>query len=299
MLATVAQGLFDLSRGRQALLSVAQPGLGALLALGGLPDRRTLLIGIAAATAGYLAVFSLNDVLDLRSDVEALKAGKGEFEGFDLDTAFMRHPVAVGRLRLSVAVAWVSALATIAVGLAWMLGPFCVAAFGASVSLEVVYCALRSRSWLKTIVSGVMVALGGLAGWVAVAPLSWRAAGFFAFLALWEIAGRNIPNDLADLAADARVALRTVPTTFGPRVAARAVLAGSALTVVSVSALPLAPLQLALAVGAGFLSMVVPSIRLASAPTSAQAGRYFNVASLLPALVFAAVLGTDLLQVRP
>ena len=34
---TIAEAVFDLSRGRQALLSVAQPALGALLAVGHLP----------------------------------------------------------------------------------------------------------------------------------------------------------------------------------------------------------------------------------------------------------------------
>ncbi|MCL4499046.1 MAG: ubiquinone biosynthesis protein UbiA, partial [Chloroflexi bacterium] len=59
----VLKAIFDLSRGKQALLSVAQPALGAILALGHLPDPRTLIIGATAATAGYLAVFSLNDLL--------------------------------------------------------------------------------------------------------------------------------------------------------------------------------------------------------------------------------------------
>jgi len=149
--------LIDLSRARQALLSIAQPGLAALLALGSIPDTRTVILGLVAAANGYLAVFSLNDVLDLRSDIDALRAGKGEYEGFDIDTAFARHPLATGRLRLAVAVAWVGALAAVATTFAWMLNPWCVAIFGGSVALEIVYCMLRSRTWTKTLVSGAMV----------------------------------------------------------------------------------------------------------------------------------------------
>lgn len=295
MLVTTVHGLFDLARGRQALLSVAQPGLAALLALGGVPDSRTLLLGLGAATAGFLAVFSLNDVLDRRSDVEALRVGKGEYQGFDLDTAFERHPLAAGRLGLGFALAWVGALGTCAVLLAWALHPLCVAVFGASVSLEALYCSLRSRTWLKTLVSGVMVGLGGLAGWVAVAPLSPRALAVFGFLAVWEIAGRNIPNDLADVRADAAVSLTTVPTTFGPRVAGVAIAGGSALTIASVPLMQLPPVSLVASVVAGLMVMALPAMRLAIAPTPLAAARYFNTASLLPALVFAAVLATHLL----
>jgi 4-hydroxybenzoate polyprenyltransferase len=292
VLGSIAQGLLDLSRGRQALLSIAQPGLGAVLALGALPDSRTIALGLAAAGAGYLAVFSLNDVLDLRSDVEALKAGKGEFGGFDIDTAFDRHPVALGVLRLRLALAWVVGLAIVAVVLAWMLNPWCVAVFGVSVSLEALYCALRARTWAKTFISGIMVGLGGLAGWVAVAPLDARAYAFFAFLAAWEIAGRNLPNDLADLEADSAVGLRTVATTFGPRASSRAIAAGSALTtaIAAVMLVPLAPVNVAWGFLGAVVTMQIPSIELLRSPTPQQAAHYFNRASLLPALVFLMVV---------
>lgn len=290
MAAELLRGLFDLSRGRQALLSVAQPALGAILALGALPGSRVIVYGLIAATCGYLAVFSLNDVLDVRSDVEALRAGKGEYEGFDIDTAFDRHPIALGRLRLSVGLAWVGTLAGVAVVFAWALSPLCVAVFGASVSLEMVYCALRKRTWAKTFVSGVMVGLGGLAGWVAVAPLDGRALAFFAFLAAWEIAGRNLPNDLSDIETDAAVGLKTVATTFGPAVSGRAIVVGSVLTALLVPLLPLRPGQAALSLASAVGLMALPSLGLLRSPTARQAAGYFNKASLLPAVVFLVVL---------
>lgn len=286
------RGLIDLSRMRQALLSVAQPGLGALIAAQRMPTTRTLVVGVVAASAGYLAVFSLNDVFDRESDVAALGAGKGEYEGFDLDTAYQRHPLAVGRLPHRVALLWIGLLGIVAITGAWALSPWCVALFGVSVSLEWVYCSLRSRTWTKTIVSGAMVGVGGLAGWVAVAPISMRAAGFFVFLCAWEIAGRNIPNDLADLVADTAVGLRTVPTTFGPQTAGRAIAAGSAFTIAVLPTLHLVPLGLVLALAAGVGLMTLPSLPLLSTPTPGNAARYFNRASLLPAAVFLVVLVT-------
>jgi 4-hydroxybenzoate polyprenyltransferase len=243
-----------------------------------------------AASAGYLAVFSLNDVLDRDVDRQALDAGKAEARGFDLDTAFVRHPLARGDLTLTVSVAWVGALATVSAVCAYLLAPVCLLFFAAAVALEVLYCGLRSLTWMKTIISGVMVAVGGLAGWVAVAPLSARAIPFFTFLAVWEIAGRNLPNDLSDIGPDARVGIRTVATVFGPRVSAAATLVGAVAVVGVLGVTPAPPLVRLASIIAGALLMGAPAIALVRRPTSEQAGAYFNRASLLPAVVFGVVL---------
>jgi 4-hydroxybenzoate polyprenyltransferase len=285
-----AAAVFDLSRGRQALLSVAQPALGAVIALGGLPSVRTMLLGLIAAASGYLAVFSLNDVLDRQADSAALAAGLAITDGYDLDTAFVRHPLARGDLSMRAALAWVGGLAAVSVMTAWLISPICLLFFAAAVALEVVYCSLRSITWAKTFVSGLMVGVGGLAGWVAVAPLSAGAGAFFAFLALWEIAGRNLPNDLADVIPDGRTGVRTVATVFGPRVSSMATLAGAGATLVTLLLLPVWPAARLLALAAGLVSMGIPAIALLRRPTSEQAGDYFNRASMLPVLVLAAVL---------
>lgn len=289
---SVASAVFDLSRGRQALLSVAQPALGAVLAVGGLPSSRVIALGLLAASAGYLAVFSLNDVLDRRSDESATDAAvaPGADALFDIDTAFQRHPLARGALPVWFGWSWVAGLALVSVAASAALGILCVAFFAAAAALEVLYCALRSVTWTKTFVSGVMVGLGGLAGWVAVAPLSGGAAAFFVFLALWEIAGRNLPNDLADVLDDSRVGIQTVSTHFGHRAAGRAIRVGAVFTALSVLALP----GTALFIAAAFLiivgMMVLPGIRLADEPTPGAAARYFNVASLVPPVIFASAV---------
>jgi 4-hydroxybenzoate polyprenyltransferase len=282
--------LFDLSRGQQALLSIAQPGLGALLALGAMPSWRVVGLGLLAAVTGFFAVFSLNDVLDRDVDARSLAAGKDHFDGYDVDTTFLRHPLARGDLSFRFSLAWVISLGCVSAATAFVLRPACLPFFAAAVALEIVYCALRSVTYLKTIVSGAMVGVGGSAGWAAVAPLSWRAASFCAFLALWEVGGRNIANDLADLTSDAAVGIRTVTTTFGPRAAARATAAVAGATLLSVLALPLPLAARAAALLLGAWSMGWPAWALLKQPTSAQAGAYFNHASLYPALVLAVTL---------
>jgi 4-hydroxybenzoate polyprenyltransferase len=286
-----AQSLFDLSRGRQATLSIAQPGLAAVLAAGGLPAGRIVWIGLVAAWAGFLAVFSLNDVLDRRVDAAALRAGKAVVDGYDLDAAFMRHPLAQGALSLRFSLAWVAGLALIAAVGAWLLGPPCLALFAAAVALEVVYCGLRSVTWAKTIVSGVMVGLGGLAGWAAVAPLRWSALPVFAFLALWEIGCRNLANDLADLGPDLAVGIRSVATTFGAVVAARATVVVAVAVLVSVPFLGLGTVALVLALVSGAALVAWPAAVLVRQPTSARAGWYFNRASLYPVAILLAAVG--------
>ncbi len=282
--------VFDLSRGRQAFLSIAQPGLGAVLALGALPSWRVAGLGLAAATAGFLAVFSLNDVLDRRVDAASLEAGKGEVSGYDIDTAFERHPLARGDLSLAFSLAWVCGLAIVGGVLAWILQPLCLALFAGAVALEVLYCRLRSVTLYKTIVSGVMVGLGGLAGWAATGSLSPRALTLFLFLALWEIGGRNIANDLADVESDSRVGIKTVATVHGPVAAARAACVVGFAALAATALLPMSGLLADVGLCFGLLVIAWPGAKLWHHPSSAEAASYFNWASLYPAVLLAIVV---------
>ena len=288
--AATAAALFDLSRGRQALLSIAGAGLAAVLAAGGFPGLRVTSIGLVAAWAGYFVAFSLNDVLDRRTDAESLRAGKACSEGFDIDTAFSRHPLAAGKLTLAVSVAWVVCLTLVAAVGCLLLNPLCLVFFLLGAALDVVYSALRSTTWLKTVVTGVMVGCGGLAGWVAVAPLGRGVVPVFVFLALWEIGGRNLANDLSDLASDASVGVRTVATTYGMTAAARANLVVGAAMVASVAWLQMPPAAVIAALACGLWLVVRPGVALARAPGTALAARSFNSASVYPLAVLVIAL---------
>ncbi len=211
--------LFDFSHSRQAILSVAQPGLAALLALGGFPSLRVVGLGLVASTAGMLCVYASNDLLDLRVDREAVRSSTSPkiAEGYDIDVVAVRHPVAMGVLSLRLAVAWVVVLGLIALGFAYWLRPGCALIFAGCVCLEVVYCALKRRTWLKTVPAGAMVGLGALAGWYAVRDFDLCAVAFFFLLAFWEIFGRNLTNDLADRSHDAPLGIKTLATVHGPK----------------------------------------------------------------------------------
>ena len=96
----LAAAMFDMSRGRQALLSVAQPVLCVLIALGRLPGARVALLGTVAALAGELAVYSLNEtgmflveaLCEGAPDADALAARL--VDAFEVDETTARADVA-------------------------------------------------------------------------------------------------------------------------------------------------------------------------------------------------------------
>ncbi|OFW58709.1 MAG: hypothetical protein A2133_08340, partial [Actinobacteria bacterium RBG_16_64_13] len=282
--------LFDFSHSRQAVLSVAQPALGAFLALGGFPSLRIIGLGLVASTAGMLCVYASNDLLDLRVDREAVRLpGSPKIAGgYDIDVVSVRHPVALGVLSLRLAIAWVVGLALVALGFAYWLRPGCAVIFAGCVCLEAAYCALKRKTWLKTIPAGAMVGLGALAGWYAVRNFDLYAVAFFFLLAFWEIFGRNLTNDLADMSHDVPLGIKTLATVHGPKWSAWASFGGM------VAILPLAALQqgslilrLLLVAAAGW-TMALPGLGLVRSPLEVISQRVFNRASLFPPVAFVA-----------
>ena len=284
--------LVDFSRSRQAVLSVAQPALGALLAQGGFPSLRIMSLGLVASTAGMLSVFALNDLLDLRVDREVVRSSTSLkiAEGYDIDVVTVRHPVALGVLSVRLAIAWVVGLGLVALGFAYWVRPGCALIFAGCVCLEAIYCALKRRTWLKTIPGGAMVGLGGLAGWYAVRDFDVYALAFFFLLAFWEVFGRNVTNDLADVSHDAPLGIRTLATVHGPQWSARASLGGT-IAILIVAALQEGSLflRLLLVVAAGW-TMTLPALGLVGSPQERTAQRVFNRASLFPPVAFVAAM---------
>ncbi|SOD67615.1 4-hydroxybenzoate polyprenyltransferase [Streptomyces zhaozhouensis] len=289
--------LYGFSRGTQATLSVAQPMLGLLLA-GGTSPGRMVLVGLAAFAA-YFAVFAVNDLIDWNIDQQRF-ANLREFDGYDIDSAGVRHPLAQGRLSLPVAASWVASLGAVSLVLAAMISWVCVVLFVAAGVLEALYCKLARVTPYKTLLTGVMVALGGCVGWFAVTdavndPLLWL---FALWLAAWEIGGRNIVNDLADVDEDKHLGVRTVPTVYGRRrsgvVSAVGLLVTFAASVGMVlEALPVVGLLGAAGtLAAGGYALVWPALRLLRCSEPPTALDVFNRASLYPLVVLGfALLG--------
>ncbi len=280
--------LLDFARSRSAFLSLGEPALGALIAFGGIPSARVIVLGLLAAAAGYLCVYALNDLLDLRADRQEIQLSSNHPQDWNpdvphLDIMTLRHPVAAGALPLWAGVTWVVGLGLVGLVAAYLLRPLCAWLFVGCALLQVFYCCLRRRTWLKVIPAGVMVSVGGLAGWFAVGKAGWGALAFFFLLLFWEIFGRNLSNDLADVEHDRLVGIATLAATHNPATAIVTILTGALLMPV-VAALQPSPWSTRLIlVAVALATMSGPALLLSLKRGSGPAQQYFNRASLFPA----------------
>ncbi len=291
------RAILGFSRFLQATLSVAQPMLAALVALHSFPPAGQLAIGVASAWAGFLAVFALNDLLDVDLDRDRF-AHLRSYDDFDIDSALSRHPLARQQMSHSLALSWVGGLAGLALAGAWLLHPLAAGLFLLAALLEIAYCKLARVTPAKTLISGAMVGVGALAGWVAmsreVRPLEMGLV--FLWMAAWEIGGRNIVNDFADVEEDARLGVKTVSLVYGPKVAAGLTLGILGVTVLTSVLLGivsgLGSIYLAGAALAGGWMLLEPGLRLMQHPTPQQSMALFNRASLYPIPVLVALIAS-------
>jgi len=247
-------------------------------------------LGLLTAFAGYTAVYALNDLVDYRTDQKKIqKGGFQESESY-LDDALVRHPLAHGLLSLKDGLFWAGGWALVALVGAYFLNPVCAAIFLAGCLLETVYCLLLSVSHLRTLVSGMVKTLGGMAAVYAVDP---SPSPFFLLLLLlwlffWEIGGQNIPADWHDLEEDRLFQAQTLPVRYGPGGAGSISLACLGLSVaLSPLVLGLSPARLPLALvaaglGCGIYLLLLPAWRLYRIQGRAQAATLFNRASYYP-----------------
>ncbi len=284
-----------LSRMTHSVLDVAHPALGAVLVFGGAPRPLTIIFGLLASFSGYTAVFALNDLIDLRVDREKLGGYSGKRECFDIDSVGLRHPLAQNCVSYRAALGWVIFWSVLALVFAFLLNPICAVLMAAAAGLEAGYCKLLRVTHWKTILSGLMVAVGGMAGVFAVttAPPAAFVALFGLWAFTWEVGCRNIPNDWSDVDEDKALRIRTMPVRFGRLVTSRISFALAMLTIVTSLAFPLViPMQFgwifqigALAAGVWFL--VVPGVRWLRDQQTKAGMLFFNRACFYPLAVFA------------
>ena len=287
-----------LSRTRHGLLDVCTPLLVALLWLGHVPDAATAGLGILAALAGYTSVYALNDIVDYRTDKEKLEQTGEVDKGDYLDGTAIRHPLARGYLSMNEAIAWAGGWGAVSLSAAFALNPICAFILVLGCMLEAVYCLMLRVSHLRTLVSGVIKTLGGLAAVFAVDVLPDPALLLLVFfwLFFWEIGGQNIPADWHDIDEDTLLEARTVPVAFGPETAGHLVLftlgISLLLSAVLFAAVPLHfPLLLYFAaLGVGIYLCMVPGVRLWLHKDRDSASALFNRASWYPCALLAVVL---------
>lgn len=281
-----------LSRTPHGLLDLATPGLAALLCLGGFPPIGVTALGLITVLAGYTAVYALNDVVDYRTDRAKISEGGLTGEGY-LDGIMVRHPMAQGLLSFTEGLLWTVAWAAVALMGAYLLNPICALILILGCILEAVYCFMLEISHWRTVVSGVVKTLGGVAAVFAVnpSPSPLFLVLLFLFIFFWEIGGQNVPADWHDLEEDRRWHARTVPVHYGPERACKITLGCLILTVILLPPLmAVSPLRfpwwlMALAVGAGGFLLIIPAVRLCRTQERSKATGLFNKASYFPLAV--------------
>ncbi len=287
-----------LSRTPHGLLDMCTPLLAALLWLGHAPDQRILVLGMLAAFAGYTAVYALNDIVDYDNDRKKIAQADAFHDSGYLDGAFIRHPLAHGFLSMPEAVVWAGGWMAVSLASAWLLNPVCALILISGCLLEVLYCRMFQISPLRTLVSGIVKTLGGLAAIFAVdaAPDIYQLLLLFSWLFLWEIGGQNVPADWHDLQEDISLKAKTTPATLGPQAASCIVIAtlGASVMLSGVlfwtAPLKMPPLLYAMVLLAGAYLLILPAMRLFKTWARADASALFNRASYYPCLLLALTL---------
>jgi 4-hydroxybenzoate polyprenyltransferase len=195
------------------------------------------------------------------------------------------------------ALAWVVFWGLSALCLAFVLNPVCAALMLVAVGLEMGYCRLLRVTHWKALLSGLMVAVGGLAGVYAVAgsPPPGLVLLFVLWAFAWEVGCRNIPNDWSDLDEDINLRIRTIPVRYGRRASSWISFVLLCVTVTSSLLFPLVvPVRHPLAYTAGALAaggalLVVPAVLWLRRPRTESAMYLFNRACFYPLAVFTLV----------
>ncbi|TAN14042.1 MAG: ubiquinone biosynthesis protein UbiA [Burkholderiaceae bacterium] len=286
-----------LSRSTHGVLDIAMPGFVALLWLGRFPAWPVLAVCLAAAVAGYTAIYALNDIVGFKDDRE--KVAGGVKPGYAVEASALRYPIAQNLVSMKGALAWFTLWFALAVGCIWWLNPRILVILIVAAALEVVYVKLFKVTWWRTLVSGLVKSAGPVAAVFAVIEhpsWSWLAL-MVAWLVAWEIGGQNILADWNDIEEDRRVGARTIPLALGLPVAGWLVLALLVVTTLLSLTLPLmSPLvldwrYLLCAAVAGGVLLIAPAVRLVRTLDGRHAAGLFDLSSLYPLAMLAIAVG--------
>ncbi len=282
----VIRALLGMSRAIVAVFVVAHAGLAAIFATGSLPDMRIIVIGVFACFTGTGALIGLNDLLDIPLDRRraAEEAERGEL---DLGSLFIHHPVARGVISVTTGIIWVSLLSVVSVALIYVLKPSLWPLFVAIAVSVALYSLMGAFTYWKFLAVATAVTLGALAGWMVVAePNTTTFVLFGIWTFLWEIGGRNIPNDFNDVQEDEALGVKTIPVVLGKVMAGRIVFV--ALTASFLVSIPLmimlempGPFIIG-AVAVAIYVLLIPGYRLMRDPRPEVSRRLYNKSAIYP-----------------
>ncbi len=296
----VIRALLGMSRAIVAVFVVAHAGLAAIFATGSLPDIRIIVIGVFACFTGTGALIGLNDLLDINLDRR--RAAEEEERGeLDLGSLFIHHPVARGVISVTTGVIWVTLLSVVSIALIYVLKPSLWPLFIAIAISVSLYSLMGAFTYWKFLAVATAVTLGALSGWMVVAePNATTFVLFGVWTFLWEIGGRNVPNDFNDVEEDAALGVKTIPVILG-RVAAGKIVFITLTASVFVSIplmvlLELPMLFIASALAVAVYVLLIPGFQLMRDPRPETSRILYNKSAIYP-LILLLLLMVNLLIV--
>lgn len=282
----ITMALLGMSRAPVAVFVVAHAGLASIFALGKIPDINTIAIGILACLAGTGALIGLNDLLDVELDRRKM-AYQSQSDKLDLGSTFIHHPIAKEVISIWMGIAWVAGLSIASLYLITLLRQRLWPIFLLIAVCVVLYSKLSELTFLKFLAVASAVTLGALAGWFAVGgTVNPTFILFTVWTFIWEIGGRNIPNDFNDLEEDKPLGIKTIPVVFGELRAAQVVIATLIITfLISVFLVFSTPFTLIFksgAIGLGVFLLIIPGLRLLKDPRPQVSVKLYNRSALYP-----------------
>jgi 4-hydroxybenzoate polyprenyltransferase len=124
----------------------------------------------------------------------------------------------------------------------------------------------------------------------------------FIWIALWEVGGQNIPNDLVDMREDGMLGAKTIPVVYGTELAIMTLLTALiASFLLGLGVVFLSPLQqkgvyLLGGLLSGLLFLLIPLKKFLEQGDASKAINLFNQASLYPVGIFVTTVLCVLLQ---
>ena len=293
-----------LSRTPHLLIDLTTPMAVALLSLGAFPPLSTIILGLITVFSGYACIYALNDVTDYKLDRQRMGDLSREQTCFDLDCILVRHPLAQGLITIAGGILWTAMWGIIALVGAALLHPVCAAIFIIGAILEVLYCKLYSLSQWKIVIAATVKNLGALAAIYAVnpdAPIEFIIMVFI-WIAMWEVGGQNIPNDLVDMQEDGRLGGKTIPVVYGLSISVVVIMITLiasfvlGLGLVLFSPLSLKGVYLLGAILSGLFFLLLPLKKFLTVKDTGEAINLFNRASLYPLGIFTTTVFCILVQ---
>lgn len=287
-----------LSRTPHGIVDMATPALAALLCLGHCPPLPVVVVGLITVFAGYTAVYALNDLVDLPTDMEKVRRGGYSDGDSYIDGVLTRHPIAKGVISFYGGLAWAVAWGLVAMAGAYWLNPICFYLFLTGGILEIIYCKLLQVTPLRTLFNGIVKTIGSLAAVFAVQPEPSVIflVILFSWIFFWEIGGQNIPNDWTDLEEDRQFGAQTIPLRLGThRAGLVSMTALVAAFFLQIGLFWLSPIRfnaliLVVAVAVNFILLLKPALALATLRARRTAMELFNRASYYPLSTLGLVL---------